>query len=221
MTEILQNPIVPRQAGPAEGGAVSPGAKDGIEQAWLRELERAQLQQQRGETSRGAAAPDAKDQGAAEQRDAPQPAVRPRTTQSWVASRAPARPAAGSFDTVATRVGTDDRLPGARAAQSPPPGRTADTAPPQKPALAFEAEIACRLWGEPRKWEPRRVHARTRDGKVWIWIRDAEFEASETARLTASLARLAREAGAELEGITVNGHVVFGPTPSDDPTRSI
>jgi len=96
-------------------------------------------------------------------------------------------------------------------------GRAADAAPPQKPALAFEAEIAARLWGEPRKWEPRRVHARARDGKVWIWIRDAEFDSSETAQLAASLAQLAHEAGLELEGVTVNGHVVVGHAPGDDP----
>jgi len=66
MNEIAQNPVFPRESLPLDGAAVYPGTKDGIEQAWLRELERAQLQQQRVETPRGGATPDSKGQGAAE-----------------------------------------------------------------------------------------------------------------------------------------------------------
>ena len=60
------------------------------------------------------------------------------------------------------------------------------------------------------------VHAQTNDvGRAFL-----DFDASQRARVTAALAALARDAGLGLEGITVNGHVVFGD-PGDDPEATL
>ncbi|HEY6863889.1 MAG TPA: hypothetical protein VI319_08310, partial [Burkholderiales bacterium] len=147
----------------------------------------------------------------------PQRAATPtQNTESWVASRAP-RAGAGGAAAATPR--------GAAAAEEPfaagKPGgpavaaRDADAAPALDPARAFELQIAARLWGAPRRWDPRRVHARERGGRVWIWIRDAEFDDAQTGAVASALSTLAREAGLELEGITVNGKVVFGRLPDD------
>jgi hypothetical protein len=214
---IVQNPIGPRDAAPNDGPAGAPVANAKIEQAWLRELERAQWQQRPADARRGAPAPDAKGARAADGRTTPRAGTQAQSTEAWVASRA-TRAAAGAAAAAVPRAAAQDGPPAAgKPAQAAAAARDAHAAPARKPALAFEAEIAARLWGEPRRWDPRRVHARERGGRVWIWIRDAEFDASDTQGMTASLAQLARDAGLELEGITVNGHVVFGPAPGDDP----
>ena len=213
---ITPSSLVPPDPVPADAPSGAPVANAKIEQSWLRELERAQGQQRAADSRAVAQAPDAKGARADGERAAPRPAPRGQGAGEWLASRAP-RAAGPSASTSAPRAASPRPL-AADAGEAAPPtpaGRAADARPAPDPALAFEAEIAARLWGAPRKWEPRRVHARARAGRVWIWIRDADFDASHTARVTAALAALARDAGLELEGITVNGHVVFGD-PGDD-----
>jgi hypothetical protein len=208
MSEILPSLIVPRDPAAAEG-AVSPGAKEGIDQAWLRELERAQLQRQRGASRAPVPAREAKSAGAPEAREAPRALPRPQTTEPQVSSHAVRKPSAAAFAGPARGAAPERGLLETGGPMQAPPAVGVQGARVEDLAPALEAEIARRLLGERRRWEPRRVHARTREGKVQLWIRDAELEPPHAAELIAWLSQLVREQGLELEGITVNGHVVY------------
>src|SRR5262252_4023313 len=102
MNEIPQNPVVARDLVVSESSAPVANAK--IEQAWLREFERAQWQQQRPADARRAdGAPQAKGTPAAAQRAAPRPAAPAQSTEAWVASRA-SRTATAASGSAASRT---------------------------------------------------------------------------------------------------------------------
>jgi hypothetical protein len=69
--------------------------------------------------------------------------------------------------------------------------------------------IEARLWGEMRVWERRKALVLERGGRVRVWLRDAGISPESVQETVASLAKLMRESGLELEAVTINGRVVF------------
>jgi hypothetical protein len=182
-----------------------------MEQAWLRELERAQWSQRPAAGSK----PEAPHSGEPRPgEDAPQsgPRARPGYAPGDTEARARQEPAAASRATGGRQASPS---PGG---SRPSPGRTvAPAAPSQAPGeqaaserpSALEAMIEARLWGEMRVWERRKALVLERGGRVRVWLRDAGISPESVQETVASLAKLMRESGLELEAVTINGRVVF------------
>jgi hypothetical protein len=206
---------VVRTAASAQNGALhaadttAPAPREGMEQAWLRELERAQWSQRPAET-RLAPAKHGENPAAGE---SPRPGGRSPVRDPALQPRS-ARPQTAQTTRAAV---PESRLPAAvpepespAAAQEPAASAQAPGEPaPSRPSPALEAAIAMRLWGARRAWERRKALVLERGGRVRVWLRDAELSPSEIEDTVARLAVLMRESGLELEAVTINGCVVF------------
>jgi hypothetical protein len=213
MVDIAKAGILPNESGAFRAGdSTGPVVRGNMEQAWLRELERAQWSQRPAAGSK----PEAPHSGEPRPgEDAPRPGLRARS------GGAPGEP--GEVSARREPVAPSHATGGRQASPSPggsrpSPGRTAaPAAPSQAPGeqaaserpSALEAMIEARLWGEMRVWERRKALVLERGGRVRVWLRDASLSPDAAAQTVAHLERLMREAGLLLEVVTLNGSVVF------------
>jgi len=224
MVDIAKAGFLPNEAGAARAAdPTGPAVRGNMEQAWLRELERAQWSQRpvadakpespRGEPHTGDEAP----------RSAPrsrtggapgEPAEARARLESAQASRA------ASGHSAAPAAGGARQSPGRTASPVAPSQAQGETAPSQRPS-ALEAAIEARLWGEMRVWERRKALAFERGGRVRIWLRDAGVSPESAGETVARLASLMRESGLELEAVTINGRVVFEAGEGEHGARNV
>jgi len=211
VVDILQTGVFPREAGGARSAETgSPAPKLNSERAWLRELERAQWEQRPVE-GKPTSAPRG---GHAAAGSAPR--ASPRSPAQRELPRASAERSFRAGETAgASGRGAGARIPGPAPESSAGFARLAalvqapaEPAAP-RPSAMLEAMIEMRLRGEARHWERRKALVLERGGRIRVWLRDAELSAGEAQDAVAWLAGLARDAGLELEAVTINGCVVF------------
>lgn len=213
MSDLIGLPVLGRNVGGVRAEDGRGPSQAGNEQAWRRELERAQWEQRTavatGEVQASGARAEEETGGRGAMRHSAQP------------GRAPIE--SGSPSTQERRAGdgsSASRFPGGpmigraqdhAALPSPVPGVVLESGATSiaKRSVALQAAIATRLWGEARRWERRRALVIERDGRVSIWIRDAEHMEADTAGVVSALLNLVREAGMAADQVTINGRVVF------------
>jgi hypothetical protein len=194
----------------AEGGP--PASKANIEQAWLRELERAQWERQtRAGVSKSAPESENRHDNVAGRPDAPgrSKALVPAEVRSADARPRPPAPHAGESTPRGAGAGSARFAPkdSAQALAVQPGPRTAPA--PQR-AAALEGAIEILLRGETRRWDRRKVLVFEQDGRVRVWIRDAELLGPGLRDILGGIVKLIGDAALELEGLTINGCAVFG-----------
>src|SRR5262245_8393916 len=226
MADILKTAALPSETGAFRGGdSTGPAQKGSMEQAWLRELERAQWSQRPVADAKHAGA--ARDGAHAPGEDGSGTGVR---TRLRAGPQEPAETRVRSEPAAAARASArHSGEPGGGIGRQSPRGTALPAAPYQtagKPAASgrasvLESMIEARLWGEMRIWERRKALVLEREGRVRVWLRDAELSPDRADDTVACLARLVRESGLELEAVTINGCVVFGANDGERGARKL
>jgi hypothetical protein len=214
MSDVLQisNLIQGGGAVPSEDGSRT--LKSNIEQAWLRELERAQLQQiAASNTTSKASNPGERSENSTLMREqvrakGRQTALRPETGRG-PSSASSVESASGSENSWQQALGGMQRLVAKDQARAPTPtlGKAAIAVPRRSPV--WEAAIESRLWSEARYWERRKAYIVEKGGRVKVWLRDAELKGSSVEETVATIRKMFHEAGMDVDEITVNGHLAF------------
>jgi hypothetical protein len=198
-------------AQPEDGSRAS---KAKIEQAWLRELERAQLEQlSAGNARNGGSSSDRHASKATMQSGEARHAGRQGAPEPGLgrnrADDRPSQTAPAPGNRRNQGIAVTQRLVAKGEARSglPASGEKAATVPKRSPA--WEAVIEQHLWSEARRWERRKAFVLERGGRIKVWLRDSDLESSPLEEIVASIGHLFREAGMEVDEITINGRIVF------------